>query len=418
MGGKKDFVRAKIISIGDELLIGQVVNTNASWIGNMLTTNGFKVDAVLTVGDGEEEIIGALDVCSDADVVIMTGGLGPTADDRTKQTLCGYFNTELEFNREVYDNMMGIFALRGYVMSERNKGQAYVPKSCKCIVNHYGTAPCMWFEKSGSVFISMPGVPFEMRHSFEEEILPMLLSVFRITPYMSKVIMVTGIGESFLADKIQDWEESLPDFLSLAYLPKSGMVRLRLDGRHDDRELLRDTINKEVEKLVEIVGENIYGFDDAPLSKIVIEALRSKGLTLATAESCTGGNIASMITSNAGCSDVYKGTVVSYATEVKENVLGVNHDIVERFGVVSCEVAEQMAVGARRVMNTDYGLSTTGLAGPGGGTDAVPVGTVCIAVAGPNGVVSRRHSFGKDREYNIERASIMALNMLRNELAL
>ena len=417
MEEKIEFVRAKIISIGDELLIGQVVNTNAAWLGNILTKNGFKVDAVLTIGDCESEIINALDVCSDAEVVIMTGGLGPTEDDRTKQTLCRYFDTELEFNQEAYDNMLSIFALRGDEMSERNRGQAYVPKSCRCIVNDYGTAPCMWFEKEGTVFVSMPGVPMEMMLSFEDDILPMLLSQFKSIPYMSRVIMVEGIGESFLADKIMRWEESLPDFLSLAYLPKSGLVRLRLDGRHKDKEMLRDTINKEVEKLVEIVGDNIYGFDDMPMSRLVLDVLRQKGMTLATAESCTGGKIASMITSNAGCSDVYKGTVVSYATELKENLLGVNKADVERYGVVSCEVAEQMAEGARRTMNADYGLSTTGVAGPGGGTDAVPVGTVCIAVAGPNGVVSKRHSFGNNREYNIERASIVALNMLRNELA-
>ncbi|MCR5036166.1 MAG: competence/damage-inducible protein A [Bacteroidales bacterium] len=408
-----NFVKAKIISIGDELLIGQVINTNAAWLGNILTNNGIEVISTLTIGDGEKDIVGALDACSDVEIIVMTGGLGPTADDITKPTLCKYFGTELEFCQDAYDNVMSIFKLRGYQMTERNRGQAYIPKSCTYIPNRYGTAPCMWFEKGKSVYISMPGVPFEMKNVFEQEILPKLLERFKVTPYISKVVMTTGVGESFLADAIKDWEEALPEFLSLAYLPQYGMVRLRLDGRHPDRAYLQQTIDNEIDKLSKIIGQYIFGYDEKPIAEAVLEKLKAAGKTLASAESCTGGTIAKMITAIPGSSDVFKGTVVSYATSVKEEVLGVNHDDVEKYTVVSQQVAEQMATGVRTLLKTDYAVATTGVAGPGGATEENPVGTVWIAVAGPNGVVSKRCNFGKDRGNNIERASITALEMVR-----
>ena len=408
-----NFVKARIISIGDELLIGQVINTNAAWLGNILTNNGIEVISTLTIGDGEKDIVGALDACSDVEIIVMTGGLGPTADDITKPTLCKYFGTELEFCQDAYDNVMSIFKLRGYQMTERNRGQAYIPKSCTYIPNRYGTAPCMWFEKDKSVYISMPGVPFEMKNVFEQEILPKLLEHFKVTPYISKVVMTTGVGESFLADAIKDWEEALPEFLSLAYLPQYGMVRLRLDGRHPDRAYLQQTIDNETDKLSKIIGQYIFGYDEKPIAEAVLEKLKAVGKTLASAESCTGGTIAKMITAIPGSSDVFKGTVVSYATSVKEEVLGVNHDDVEKYAVVSQQVAEQMATGVRTLLKTDYAVATTGVAGPGGATEENPVGTVWIAVAGPNGVVSKRCNFGKDRGNNIERASITALEMVR-----
>ena len=408
-----DFVKAKIISIGDELLIGQVVNTNAAWLGNILTTNGIEVVSTLTIGDGERDIVEALDACSDVEIVVMTGGLGPTADDITKPTLCKYFNTELYFCQDAYDNVMSIFKKRGYQMTERNRGQAFIPKACKYIPNRYGTAPCMLFEKGKSVFVSMPGVPFEMKNVFEQEILPLLLKHFKVTPYINKVVMTTGVGESFLADKIKDWEDALPDFLSLAYLPQYGIVRLRLEGRHPDRAFLRQTIDNEINKLSKIIGEHIFGYDDKPIAEAVLNKLKAATMTLATAESCTGGTIAKMITAIPGSSEVFKGTVVSYATDVKERVLGVKHADVERYTVVSQQVAEQMAVGVKALLETDYAVATTGVAGPGGGTDDNPVGTVWIAVAGPNGVISKKYNFGNDRGNNIERASITALEMIR-----
>lgn len=411
-----DFVKAKIISIGDELLIGQVVNTNASWLGNKLTTNGIQVISTLTVGDGEKDIMDALEACSDVDIVAITGGLGPTADDITKPTMCKFFNTELVFCQDAYDNVMSIFKLRGYQMSKRNEGQAYIPKACKYIPNRYGTAPCMWFEKGKTVYVSMPGVPFEMKNVFEKEILPMLLGHFKVTPYLSRVVMTTGVGESFLADKIKDWEENLPGFLSLAYLPQYGLVRLRLDGRHPDREFLEKTLDDEINKLIPLIGDHIFGFDEMSIAEVVLDMLKSKGKTVASAESCTGGTIAKVITAIPGSSAAFKGTVVSYASEVKEKVLGVSHLDIEKYTVVSRQVVEQMAVGVRNLLETDYAVATTGIAGPDGGTEQTPVGTVWMAVATPDGVVSKVGNFGKDRGNNIERATNTVLEMLRQEL--
>lgn len=411
-----DYIKAKIITIGDELLLGQVVNTNASWIGEQLNFNGFQLVSVLTIGDGEEDIKNALISCSDVNIVIITGGLGPTTDDITKPTLCKFFNTDLVLNEAALENIQDIFRLRGYEMTERNRLQAYIPKSCTYIPNHYGTAPCMWFEKDNTVYISLPGVPFEMKSIFKTELIGRLKNHFKPTPYDRRVIMTTGVGESFLADKIKEWEDSLPDFMSLAYLPQYGMVRLRLDGRHEDETYLRNSLDNQVEILKGIISEHIFSYDDKPISEVVLRILKERNLTLSTAESCSGGSIAKMITSIRGCSSVYKGSVVAYSSKVKEDILEVEHDTIEKYNVVSRQVAEQMAVGAQKIMNTDFALSTTGVAGPDGGTEEIPVGTVCIALATPNDVISRCFNFGKDRLNNIERTSITAFEMLRQYL--
>lgn len=413
---ENNFVKAKIITIGDELLLGQVVNTNASWLGEQLNINGFQLVSVLTIGDGENDILQALDSSNDVDIVIITGGLGPTADDITKPTLCKFFDTELALNDDALDNILEIFRLRGYQMSERNRQQAFIPKSCTYIPNRFGTAPCMWFEKNKTVYISMPGVPFEMKSIFKTELIERLKSHFKPTPYARRVIMTTGIGESFLADRIKDWEESLPEFMSLAYLPQYGMVRLRIDARHENEIFMQKSLDEQVKKLSELIPEHIFAYEDRPISEVVVNILKERKETLATAESCTGGSIAKMITSIPGCSSIYKGSVVSYATEVKENVLKVKHDDVIDHSVVSKEVVEQMAVGAREVMNTDYALATTGIAGPDGGTEENPVGTVWIALATPDSVISKRYNFGKDRQNNIERSCITAFEMLRQHL--
>lgn len=413
---ENNFVKAKIITIGDELLLGQVVNTNASWLGEQLNINGFQLVSVLTIGDGENDILQALDSSNDVDIVIITGGLGPTADDITKPTLCKFFDTELALNDDALDNILEIFRLRGYQMSERNRQQAFIPKSCTYIPNRFGTAPCMWFEKNKTVYISMPGVPFEMKSIFKTELIERLKSHFKPTPYARRVIMTTGIGESFLADRIKDWEESLPEFMSLAYLPQYGMVRLRIDARHENEIFMQKSLDEQVKKLSELIPEHIFAYEDRPISEVVVNILKERKETLATAESCTGGSIAKMITSIPGCSSIYKGSVVSYATVVKENVLEVKHDDVIDHSVVSKEVVEQMAVGAREVMNTDYALATTGIAGPDGGTEENPVGTVWIALATPDSVISKRYNFGKDRQNNIERSCITAFEMLRQHL--
>ena len=384
----------KNISIGDELLIGQVINTNAAWLGEHLSEAGFHLDSSLTIGDSEKAILNAFDACMDADLVLVTGGLGPTADDITKPTVCKFFDTELEFRQAAYDNLVSLLERRGFKMSERNRGQAMLPKSCEFIPNTYGTAPCMWLEKNGVVFVFMPGVPFEMKGIFTDELLPRIKERFHSVPYEKRVIMTTGIGESFLADKIKDWEDALPDFLSLAYLPQYGMVRLRLSGRHEDARLLHETLDREVAKLVDLISEYIFSMQDQPIERTVFDLLNSKGMTFASAESCTGGNIAHVITLIPGSSEVFKGTAVTYATPMKTKVLSVPAEMIEKCGVVSQEVVESMAIGVRNLMEADFGVATTGVAGP----------------------VSKRFNLGKDRENVINRATIAAYEMLRQQI--
>ena len=406
----------KNISIGDELLIGQVVNTNAAWLGEQLSAAGFQLDSALTIGDSEQAILNAFNACMDADLVLVTGGLGPTADDITKPTVCKFFGTELEFCQAAYDNVVAIFARRGFPMSERNRSQALLPKTCQYIPNTYGTAPCMWLEKEGTVFVFMPGVPFEMKGIFNDELLPRIKERFHSVPYAKRVVMTTGIGESFLADKIKDWEERLPDFLSLAYLPQYGMVRLRLSGRHENADLLRETLDLEISKLVPLISEHVFSMEDKPIERVVFDLLINKGMTFASAESCTGGNIAHVITLIPGSSEIFKGTAVTYATPMKTKVLGVPAATIEEFGVVSQPVVEGMAKGVRDLMESDFGVATTGVAGPGGGTEETPVGTVWIGVASAHGVVSKCFNFGNVRENVINRATIAAYEMLRQQI--
>lgn len=406
----------KNISIGDELLIGQVINTNAAWLGEHLSEAGFQLDSSLTIGDSENAILNAFDACMDADLVLVTGGLGPTADDITKPTVCKFFDTELEFCQAAYDNLVSLFKRRGFKMSERNRGQAMLPKSCKYIPNTYGTAPCMWIEKNGVAFVFMPGVPFEMKGIFTDELLPRIKERFQAIPYEKRVVMTTGIGESFLADRIKDWEDALPGFLSLAYLPQYGMVRLRLSGRHEDARLLHEILDREVAKLVALISEYIFAMQDQPIERTVFDLLNSKGMTFASAESCTGGNIAHVITLIPGSSEVFKGTAVTYATPMKTKVLGVPAETIEKQGVVSQEVVESMATGVRDLMEADFGVATTGVAGPSGGSEENPVGTVWIGVASAKGVVSKRFNFGKDRENVINRATVAAYEMLRQQI--
>ena len=406
----------KNISVGDELLIGQVINTNAAWLGEHLSEVGFQLDSIITIGDSEKAILDAFDACMDADLVLVTGGLGPTADDITKPTVCKFFDTELEFCQAAYDNLVSLFKRRGFQMSERNRGQAMLPKACQYIPNTYGTAPCMWLEKNGVAFVFLPGVPFEMKGIFTDELLPRIKERFQAIPYEKRVVMTTGIGESFLADKIKDWEDALPEFLSLAYLPQYGMVRLRLSGRHEDARLLHETLDREVAKLVALISEYIFAMQDQPIERTVFDLLKNKGMTFASAESCTGGNIAHVITLIPGSSEVFKGTAVTYATPMKTKVLGVTAEMIEKQGVISQEVVESMATGVRDLMEADFGVATTGVAGPSGGSEENPVGTVWIGVASAKGVVSKRFNFGKDHENVINRATIAAYEMLRQQI--
>lgn len=409
-------MNAGIIIIGDEILIGQVVDINSSWISREMNKIGFRTETVITVGDDGKSISDAIDRCLEvADVVFMTGGLGPTKDDITKKVICEKFGTELVLNEQVLANVAEMLGRRGIAMTENNRGQALVPATATVINNAVGTAPGIMMERNGKLLFSMPGVPFEMRYLMEHEINPLIKKHYNLKPVFHKTLLLTGIAESILAEKISDWEDSLAENVKLAYLPAYSSIRLRLSVYQPD-DTTESYINAKVEELKRIVPENIIAYDDIKLEKLVGKLLNDKHFTVATAESCTGGKVASLITSVSGSSEYYKGSVVSYCNEVKADVLGVSRADLEKYGAVSSTVAEQMASGVRRLLKTDYAVATTGIAGPTGGSEEKPVGTVWIAVATPTKVVSRKYVFGKDRSINIERFAASALSMLIVEM--
>lgn len=405
---------AEIISIGDELLIGQVINTNASWMGELLNRNGIKVKQIKTIADDKKAILKAIDDgFNSADLILLTGGLGPTKDDITKHTLCEYFDTKLIFNEEAYSRIQEIFRLRNFKVTAVNKAQAELPENCIPLKNVNGTASGMWFEKNGKVLVSMPGVPFEMKPMMENEVIPRVKAKYNTLVILHKTIMTQGIGESFLAKKIEAWENSLPQNIKLAYLPQPGIVRLRLSATGKDKEKCEKYIAELVEKLKLIIGNLIFGYDDILLEEAVGESLKLHQKTVATAESCTGGYIAHLLTSIAGSSSYFIGSAVTYTNEIKENILGVSHKTIENEGAVSETVVKQMALGAILKFGTDYAIATSGIAGPDGGTDDKPVGTTWIAIAGPRGVFVEKHHFGEHRGRNIRRAALTALFMLK-----
>ena len=410
-------MKAEIISIGDELLIGQVINTNASWIGEQLTMAGIKVYQAVSIADDQDHIFEALSLAGKrADVILITGGLGPTKDDITKKTLCDFFGSKLVFNEQVFEDVKAIFRVRGRQVTGLNRMQAEVPDNCTVIRNVHGTAPGMWFEKDGKIFVSMPGVPFEMKPMVTEHIIPQLQKRFHLPAIYHKTVLTQGVPESEMAAMIEDWENSLPPDIKLAYLPQPGIVRLRLTASGRNRNELVKIVENEILRLKEIIGEYIFGFDTDTLEEVVGGLLRKKGKTVSTAESCTGGYIAHLITSISGSSDYYKGSVVSYANEAKQEVLGVNKEDIEKLGAVSEPVVKQMAAGVRKKLRTDYAVATSGIAGPTGGTDEKPVGTTWIAVATPVKVIAKQFHFGEHRGRNIRRAALMALDMLRKEI--
>jgi competence/damage-inducible protein CinA C-terminal domain len=371
----------EIITIGDELLIGQVVDTNSAWMGKELNNVGFEVIRVTSVRDRENEILEAVDAAMKrVDIVLMTGGLGPTKDDITKYTLCKYFGTELVFSDMVFENIKRILANR-ITMNPLNKAQAMVPKDCTVINNRVGTASVSWFEKNSKVLVSMPGVPQEMKTNMSEEIIPRLCSRYKMGAIVHKTYTVKNYPESVLAITLTDWENQLPECIKLAYLPKSGIIRLRLTGRGNNEEEIKQIVLKEGTKLYDILGDNVLDENDSPLEEIVGSMLKERNLTLSTAESCTGGNIAARITSVPGCSVYFKGSVVAYSNEVKKELLNVSEDTLNRFGAVSEEVVKEMLNGAMNSLKTDCAVAVSGIAGPDGGTAEKPVGTVWIAAA-------------------------------------
>ena len=410
-------MKAEIINIGDELLIGQVVNTNASWIAAQLTKAGISVVQITTIADDANAIKISLDhAFSRAEIVLISGGLGPTKDDITKKTLAEYFDSKLIFHEPAFEQVKKIFAARQFPVSEVNRQQAMIPDKCQPLFNKNGTAPGMWFEKEGKVAVSMPGVPFEMKAIMEEQVIPKLIRHFQLGVIIHKTVMTTGMPESMLAEKIKTWEENLPAHIKLAYLPQPGIVRLRLSGRGKDGEKLTAEIMEQVEKLKQIVPEIIYGYDDVLLEEVVGQLLVKNNKTVSTAESCTGGYIAHLITSIPGSSDYFEGSVVSYSNRIKSELLGVRPETLEKHGAVSREVVTEMAESARLKLKTDYNIAVSGIAGPAGGTDEKPVGTVWIALAGPEGTETELFHFGEHRGRNIRRAALAALNMLRLKL--
>ena len=407
-------MKAEIITIGDEILIGQIVDTNSAWMGQQLNLLGIEVYQVTSVHDNRDHILKAISEAEqNADLVLITGGLGPTKDDITKKCLCEYFDTELVYHSEVFEHVQSLLSSRNVVINQLNRDQALLPESCTILHNSAGTASGMWFERNGTIFVSMPGVPFEMEAIMTEEVFPRLVGLGITQSIVHKTVLTIGLPESMLAEKIEKWEDALPDFIKLAYLPSPMMVRLRLSGYGTDESAITAEIDRQVKTLLTIIPEAVFGFDDDNLGIALGRTLTAMGKTLGVAESCTGGNIAHFLTSNSGSSAYFKGGVVAYSNEIKNRLLDVSMDVIDAVGAVSQEVAEAMALGARKVLDVDYAVATTGIAGPDGGTEDKPVGTVWIAVAGTSGVTSKKYIFKHNRERNIIRTTHTALNMLR-----
>ena len=408
-----------LISIGDELLIGQTVNTNAAWLGEQLNLLGYKVVAGVVIPDDENAILNALDELSiKADLIIITGGLGPTKDDITKHTLCDYFDTKLERNLVIEQQIVDYFNSRQLPILQTNKDQALIPSACELLPNSRGTASGMWFEKDKKIFISLPGVPYEMKGIITEIVIPKLLKRSNDDRILvHKTIRTHGMGESFLAEVIKNWEDKLShDDIKLAYLPSPGIVKLRLSLLGKNQKVINLKLEEHIQHLQKIIPNQIYGYEDDTMEGVVGQLLSEKNETVSTAESCTGGAVAKMITSVSGSSAYFEGSIISYSNQIKINQLQVEEKTLNEYGAVSQQVVEQMAIGVRRNLNTQYGLATSGIAGPTGGTPEKPVGTIWIATAGPNGVKSKKLNLGYSRERNIHVTSLSVLNMLRLEL--
>ncbi|MBK9046468.1 MAG: competence/damage-inducible protein A [Bacteroidetes bacterium] len=409
-------MNCEIITIGDELLIGQVIDTNSAWMATRLNEAGIRVKQMTSVSDDPEHITKELKAALNRSaIVLITGGLGPTKDDLTKDTLCRFFNTTLIEDAKVVHDLSVYFKSRGRELTETNRKQAEIPANCTPVYNKNGTAPGMWFDFEGKVIVSMPGVPYEMKAMLDEIVIPKLSSLFQLPKVSHQTIITTGVGESFLSDLLEPWETRLPPYFKLAYLPSTGMVRLRLSC-YQSNDTLEVQLMEEVEKAKLLIGKYIYGYNDDTPEKIVGKLLIEKNQTLAVAESCTGGYVSHLITSVPGSSTYYIGSTISYANEVKTRFLGVSPAVIAEKGAVSEEVAKAMAEGVRSTLGSTWAISTTGIAGPGGGTAEKPVGTVWIGLAGPNVLIAKKFQFGNDRLRNIQITAISAFSMLRKEI--
>lgn len=407
-------MKADIITIGDEILIGQITDTNSVFIAQKLNLSGIKIRQIITVSDEKEDIKNTVDnSLKMSDIVILTGGLGPTDDDKTKDALAEYFGSNLIENKDVLEDIKRFAVFKKLNLNKRNILQAQVPDNCTVIRNDYGTAAGMWFEKNNKVLVSMPAVPFEMREMFSKKVIPLLEKRFNTPHIFHKTVQTFGIPESELAEILNDWEKNLHPKISLAYLPSPERIRLRLSIICDENDKAQEIVDSEVRKLYEIIGKSIFAEGDVFLQQALGELLKNENSTLATAESCTGGNIARLITSVPGSSAYFKGGIVAYSNEIKQNVLGVEEDILKNYGAVSAQTVEMMAKGALKLMKTDYAIAVSGIAGPDGGTPEKPVGTVWIAVARKNKCVAKEYHFGMLRDINIRLASSKAMDMMR-----
>lgn len=412
-----EYPKASIITIGDEILIGQIVDTNSAWLGAEFSKLGIAVVRVFSIPDEKESILSTLqDALKISNVIILTGGLGPTSDDITKFTLAQFFNSKLVLHDATLKHVESIFARRGFSLLESNRLQAMVPDNCKVLPNPTGTAPGMWFENEGKIVVSLPGVPFEMKAIMENSVFPALQSTLTLPSIEHVTLLTAGIGESILAEKIKSVELALPSHIKLAYLPSLAEVRLRLSGNGKDKILLSNEIRRFAEEIRLHAGAYIYGEDIDTLESVIGQLCISKKATLSTAESCTGGYLAHKITSVPGSSAYYMGSILSYSNAVKHQQLHIPIELINHYGAVSEPVAKAMAENVKNILKTDFAIATTGVAGPGGGSEEKPVGTVWIGVSGPTGTFARMFSFGDDRQRTIHRTAIMGMDMLRRML--
>jgi len=410
-------ITAEILTIGDELLYGQITDTNSQWISTELDQLGIKVIRKTTVGDNEADMLHAFEAAEKrADITLITGGLGPTNDDLTMPVLAKYYGVDIVMNEDVLNHVRVFFESRGRTFTELNRRQALVPSNAHVLHNELGTAPGTWFERKGKVFVSMPGVPHEMKHLMRELVLPKLQAFFQTPVIYHKLIKTVGIGESFLATKIEDWENALPEHISLAYLPSVGHVKLRLTAIGQDRDELSVEVDEQIERLKPMAGKYIYGYGQTTIEEAIGALLKAQGKTIAFAESCSGGYVQHKITTIAGSSEYFQGGLVPYHNELKINVLGVKAETLAAHGAVSQETVEEMAENARRLFRSDIGAASSGIAGPGGGSEEKPVGTVWIAYADGQKTISKKLQLTRNRKLNIELTYISLLNLVRKSL--
>ncbi|HSZ24755.1 MAG TPA: competence/damage-inducible protein A [Cytophagaceae bacterium] len=411
-------IYADIITIGDEILYGQITDTNSQWISAELDKIGILTKRKSSVGDQQSEILEILQESEHrSDIILITGGLGPTNDDITKKTLATYFDCDLVLNADALKDVTDFFERRERLLTETNRSQAFLPSVCTYLPNRSGTAPGMWFEKKDKVFISMPGVPFEMKELMTLQVIPKLKEHFQTPVILHQIVKTIGIGESNLADLLKDWEAQLPQSIKLAYLPSIGEVKLRLTASDENQKQLKSDLQKELEKLKPIIKDYIFSYTDEPIEKIVGDLLRTKKITVAVAESCTGGYLSHLFTSIAGSSDYFKGGVIAYQNEIKTSLLQVHDETLQTYGAVSDSTVREMAISVREKLKSSIGVAVTGIAGPGGGTKEQPVGTIWIGYSDEKKTISKKLLLGSRRDINIRLSAYAVLNMIRLEMS-